>query len=301
MNLLLRQIWALIRKNLLLICVRSPITTFIRAFAIPLAIVLIIGYSKTFFASSQHWGVSSAHQVGECPGPWWSHSESRISLTLKQLRSLEEGLQASAGHDIVGFVDNGMKGGEVASVIESISQRVSAAGKIPMLYKDTRDLALNCRTDDRGESPCYGAVVFESSPTEGTDTSSKGYWNYTIRGVSSMYGLVDVRTNNNGPETAILPLQRAIDLEIIAQSKSGSKSQIVEVDVIGYTDRDQQALGDSRTATYLSLCVYVFGPIFAFAMIEVIYHMTSFVSRERELGTFGRIFRERTLIETRHV
>lgn len=194
-----------------------------------------------------------------------------------------------------------MKGGEVASVIKSVSQRVSAVGRIPVVYKDTRDLALSCRTDDRGESPCYGAVVFESSPTEGTDMSPKGYWNYTIRGVSSMFGLVDVRTNNNGPETAILPLQRAIDTEIIAQSKSEGRSQIPEVEVIGYTDRDQEALGNSRTETYLALCVYVFGPIFAFAMIEVVYHMTSFVSRERELGMLGCTSTEHRLTDTRHV
>jgi len=63
MNLLLRQIWALLRKNLLLTCVRRPIYTFIRAFALPLVIVLVIGYSKNFFSSPQTWGVSSPHNV----------------------------------------------------------------------------------------------------------------------------------------------------------------------------------------------------------------------------------------------
>jgi ATP-binding cassette subfamily A (ABC1) protein 3 len=205
------------------------------------------------------------------------------------LRSLEEGLQASTGHDIVGFVDNGMKEGEVASIIKSISQRVSAAGKVPVLYKDTWDLAVGCRTDDKGQSPCYGAVVFESSPTEGTDISQKGYWNYTIRGVTSMYGSVDIRTSNNGPEAGILPLQLATDQEIIAQSNSRNKSQIPpEIEVIAYTSQDQEALGDSRTETYLALCVYAFGPIFAFTMVELVYHLTSFVARERELGMLWR-------------
>jgi ATP-binding cassette subfamily A (ABC1) protein 3 len=182
-----------------------------------------------------------------------------------------------------------MKGGEVASIIKSVSERVSAAGKVPVLYKDTWDLALGCRTDDKGQSPCYGAVVFESSPTEGTDISQKGYWNYTIRGVSSMFGLVDIRTSNNGPEAGILPLQLAIDREIIAQSNSRNKSQIPpEIEVIAYTDQDQEALGDSRTQTYLALCVYAFGPIFAFTMIELVYHLTSFVACERELGVLWR-------------
>jgi hypothetical protein len=63
MNLLLRQIWALVRKNLLLICVRRPISTFIRAFALPLVVVLVLAYSKNFFSSPQHWGVTSPHNV----------------------------------------------------------------------------------------------------------------------------------------------------------------------------------------------------------------------------------------------
>jgi ATP-binding cassette subfamily A (ABC1) protein 3 len=63
MNLLVRQIWALVRKNLLLICVRRPISTFIRAFALPLIVVLVLAYSKNFFSSPQHWGVTSPHNV----------------------------------------------------------------------------------------------------------------------------------------------------------------------------------------------------------------------------------------------
>ncbi len=63
MNLLLRQIWALIRKNLLAIVVRRPIYTFIRAIVLPLVIVLVLAYSKDFFASPSHWGTSAVHNV----------------------------------------------------------------------------------------------------------------------------------------------------------------------------------------------------------------------------------------------
>jgi hypothetical protein len=223
-------------------------------------------------------------------------------LTLIQLRSFEEGLKNSNGHDIIGFVDNGMKGGEVASVIKSLSQRASAAGKVPVIYKDSWELALECRTDDKGQSPCYGAVVFFSSPTENTNISSSGYWNYTVRGVSSMYGSADVRTSNNGVEKAILPFQQAIDQEIMAQSKSGNNPQTPsEVEVIAYTNQDQKALGDTRTQTFLYLCVYVFGPIFAFTLIDVVYHLTSFVARERELGKWSQFFAGYKLTESRDV
>ncbi|KAJ8113658.1 hypothetical protein OPT61_g4255 [Boeremia exigua] len=223
-------------------------------------------YSKEFFASSQHWGLSSPHE----------------------LRSFDASLAASKGRNIVGFVDNGMKGGEVSSVIESLSQKAQAAGKTPKIYNDSGDLALECRTDDKGSTPCYAAVVFFSSPSEGTDLSSQGVWNYTIRGSND--GTVDIRATNNIAEKDILPLQQKLDTEIIARSRSANKTQIPDdLQVIAFTDQDQDALSDSRTDTYLSLAVYIFGPLFAFTLIEIVYHMTSFVSRERELGMSGLI------------
>ncbi|KAG9200609.1 hypothetical protein G6514_006787 [Epicoccum nigrum] len=192
-------------------------------------------------------------------------------------------LAANAGHDIVGFVDNGMKGGEVASVIDALSQTIRAAGKTPKIYKDTRDLALECRTDDKGTTPCYGAAVFFSSPTEGTNYSSQGNWNYTIRGSDG--GSADVRSSDSTPERDMLPFQMALDTEIISRFKSGNQTQLpVDVQVIAYTDQDMDALADSRTANYLGLAVSIFGPLFAFTLVEIVYHMTSFVSHERELG-----------------
>lgn len=176
-----------------------------------------------------------------------------------------------------------MKGGEVASVINGLSKKIETAGKTAKIYKNTWDLAQECKTDDKGSTPCYGAVVFFSSPSEGTNISSQGYWNYTMRGSNS--GFVDIRSSDSTLETDMLPFQRAVDAEIISQSKSSNKTQLPEsIQVISYTDQDMDALTGSRTANYLALAVYVFGPLFAFTLVEIVYHMTSFVSRERELG-----------------
>ena len=185
----------------------------------------------------------------------------------------------------MGFVDNGLKGGEVASLINALSQRVEAASKTAKLYKDTWDLALECRTDDKGTSPCYGAVVFFSSPTEGTNFSSPGTWNYTMRGSGS--GSVNIRSTSNNAERDQLPLQRAVDTEIISRSTSVNKTQPpADLEVIAFKDQDQDAIAWDRTANYLALSIYIFGPLFAFTLVEIVYHMTSFVSHERELGEF---------------
>lgn len=176
-----------------------------------------------------------------------------------------------------------MKGGEVSSAIDSLSQQIHDAGKTAKLFNDTWDLALQCRTDDKGTSPCYGAVVFLSSPSEGTNLSSPGNWNYTIRNTGAITD--DIRTVA-GPEKDLLPLQFAVDSELISRSNSANKTQLpADLQVIAYSNMDQSALSDTRTATYLDLSVYIFGPLFAFTMVEIVYHMTSFVSRERELGT----------------
>lgn len=182
-------------------------------------------------------------------------------------------------------------------MIDSLSQKIRSAGKTTRLYNDTWDLALDCRTDDKGSTPCFGAVVFFSSPTEGTNASSPGNWNYTIR--ASQGGGIDVRTTTNSMERDMLPLQRALDQEIISESSPANKTQLSEyLQVIAFTDQDQDALANSRSATYLSLSVYIFGPLFAFCLVEIVYHMTSLVSRERELGESSRyLFRPHELTQ----
>lgn len=181
-----------------------------------------------------------------------------------------------------------MKGGEVSSVIESLSQRIRAAGKTPKIYDNSWALAQECRTDDKGITPCYGAVLFFSSPTEATNISSQGHWNYTVRAQDA--GSIDIRTTTSSSERVLLPLQRAVDLQIVSQSASSTNARSPsDIDLITFTEQDQDALSDSRKATYLSLSIYVFGPLFAFTLVEIVYHMTSFVSRERELGTYNYI------------
>ncbi|ORY15442.1 hypothetical protein BCR34DRAFT_477845 [Clohesyomyces aquaticus] len=264
MNLLLRQIWALTRKNLILICSRRPISTFIRAIAIPLVVVLVVAFCKELFSSNQQWGVSGQHPI----------------------RSLKDGLSASSARYVVGFVDNGMKGGAVSSVIDSVSRIVSELGMSPRRYSSPEELSKDCSMDYKGSSKCYGAVVFNSSPLEGSQDSAKGTWNYTIRVDSAGSGdsYVNVKNADNGPEVYLLPLQRSIDMEIISRSAANNTSTLPSTNDIIYTFEDQSQLERSRENNYLALCIYIFGAIFSLAMIGIVYHITSFVATEREMG-----------------
>ena len=141
-----------------------------------------------------------------------------------------------------------------------------------------------------GTSPCFGAVAFHSSPSESSNASHTGIWNYTIYGQSGGWSLEDVRHDMNKPERDILPLQRAVDAEIIRLSKGNNTIQdLPTADVIVYTSLQQSVLDKGRTSTFLLLAVYVFGALFTFTLVDVVYHMTSFVTKERELGMTGLI------------
>lgn len=179
--------------------------------------------------------------------------------------------------------------GEVASVIDSLSRAIKEAGGTPQSYDTVSDLTKDCASNKKGKSPCYGGVIFYSSPFEGSSESTQGTWNYTIlRDYDS--GNIDVKNNMNGPELRVLPLQRAVDLEIVSRSKSDNTSALPEtVREITYTGEGQSALLKDRKNNYLALCSQVFGAIFSFTMIGIVYHMTSFVATERESGMTGLI------------
>lgn len=174
----------------------------------------------------------------------------------------------------------------MASVIDSLSRTVKDAGKTPKFYNDTLALAQECINGLNGASHCYGAVVFYSSPEQGTNISEKGTWNYSIRGESSSYGgFADVTNDKNAPEIYLLPLQLAVDTEIISRSKSANVSSLPKtIKTVLYTDEDQATLDTSRTSNFLGFCIYAFGVLFTFTLVNLVYHMTSFVASERELG-----------------
>jgi hypothetical protein len=208
-------------------------------------------------------------------------------LITPQIRSLKDVSATTSDHNIVGFLDNGMKDGEVSSVISSLSQSIREAGKTPKLYEDLQALSRDCASDNKGFSDCFGAVSFSSSPLQGSSLGPKGVWNYTILGshAATEGAFIDVRKNDNGPEVYLLPLQRALDSAIAAQATSDNAMALpATVDEIMFTSKNQDFIQDNRDDEYLALCVSVFGAIFSFSMIGIVYHMTSHIASERELG-----------------
>jgi hypothetical protein len=95
-------------------------------------------------------------------------------------------------------------------------------------------------------------------------------------------GLTDVSHNEYNAQTYLLPLQRAIDEKIVALS--GKTSLPAKVESILFTDDTDEQRKRKTKEQYLNLCISVFGAIFSFAMVGIVYHLTGFVAVEREMG-----------------
>lgn len=239
-------------------------------------------HERVFRVATEIWNIKSA----QCK--WLRSTGSRAFTNLAQTRSLQEGLTASDGRDIVGFVSNGMQG-DVLELIDALSATVKDAGKSPKLFESTQELSQNCVTNGVSDSPkCFGAIVFLSSPEQGTDQSPKGTWNYTIRGDPSG-GFTDVTKDQNNAEIYTIPLQRAVDAEILARSRPTQARTLSQMKTLVYTSESQEILDSSRTSNFLGLCVLAFGVLYTFTFIGIVYHMTSFVAYEREPGMSGLI------------
>jgi ATP-binding cassette, subfamily A (ABC1), member 3 len=133
------------------------------------------------------------------------------SVVVIPLRTLADGLEAaSGGRNTLAFVNNGLAGGDINRVIDSVAQAASPAGKKIARLTDEAQLLDTCKSSLRGATSCCGAIVFVSSLTEGV----RGSWNYTLRADGAFGEKIDMTKDNNDAEIYLLLLQRAVDYAI---------------------------------------------------------------------------------------
>jgi len=149
----LRQTWALVRKNLIINARRHSVTTIIRAFLLPVIFVGFLSYSRILFLPPSRYGIGSPEPV----------------------RELADAFASERGKKFV-FVNNGL-GGEVDTLIDSLRRELIPSGPVLVLEDEDR-LRTECKQSLRGVSLCFAAVVFEGSP----NTGDTGRWQYTVRG-----------------------------------------------------------------------------------------------------------------------
>ena len=257
---LARQVWTLVKKNFLIAFVRRPWTSPVRAFVLPVVVVLFLVYVRNLSGPPSTFGVGS-------PTP--------VRSVVKAMNA------ASGGRKTVVFVNGGMVGGDVDRVIQRVADPLRQAGKtVTVLAKDD-DLLDVCPTAVRGVSPCFAAAVFHSSPKEGPGR----LWNYTLRADVGLNLRVDVGKSDNDVELFSIPLQHAIDFAIASLNGTINRSVLpTQVMEYPYTSRTEKQRRDSRRISFMDAVINAFAVPFIVCMLGVIYHLVGVAASERELG-----------------
>ncbi|TVY82069.1 ABC transporter A family member [Lachnellula suecica] len=257
---LFAQCWTLTKKNLLIALKRHAFATTIRAFLLPIAFMIFLSYARNLFIPPSDYGIGSSHPI----------------------RSLTEGLKAaSGGRNTLAFVNNGLAGGDIDQVIDAVAQPASAIGTTVVRLTQEAQLLDICRSSLRGATTCYGAVVFESSPTEGEG----GLWNYTLRADGVFGEQIYVDRTTNDVEIYLLPLQRAVDEAIASLNATVNTAALPStVYEYPYTSLTQAERNTEIRVNYQGAIINILGVAFLIGMVGVTYHLTGFIASERELG-----------------
>ncbi|RDW76105.1 putative ABC transporter-3 [Coleophoma crateriformis] len=257
---LLRQSWTLTRKNILIAFNRHLLSTLVRAFFLPVAFMIFLSYARNLFIPPSIYGIGSSYEI----------------------RTLSQALrETGAGRNTLAFVNNGLSGGDIDRVIDAVAQPALTLGKTVSRLATETDLLETCRSSLRGATTCYGAVIFQSSPSEGTG----GIWNYTIK-VDGAFGTkIQVDRSTNDVELYPLPLQHAVDLAIASINTTINQAAIPNVvEEYAFTSLTQAQRNTSIRVRYQGAIINILGVAFLIGMVGVTYHLTGFIASERELG-----------------
>ncbi|KAF2865949.1 ABC transporter [Massariosphaeria phaeospora] len=260
MALLIRQIISLTKKNLLITLWRHWLTTPLRAFILPVLIVLVLSFTRNFTSPAQTWGIGDRRPI----------------RSLSQVKSV-----ATAGRDRVVFVNNGFANGDIQRVIEDLEPPLRNSGVTVLTVERAEDLRTACVSTIRGTSDCIGAATFLASPTEGDG----GIWNYTLHADGALGQDLFVDTDTNAAQVYTLPLQRAIDLAI-AKSTPGANLQALSRTVyeFPFTSKTNEQREDDSRSRYMNMIISVLAAPFYLSVACAIYQVTGFIATERETG-----------------
>jgi len=258
MVLILRQIWALTVKNLLIALVRHWASTPFRAFFLPVFFIGFLSYARFLFIPASVYGISDPHRI----------------------RSLPQAVDAvTGGRNQLVFVNSGFEGGDIARVIDRVSSPLQSSDIQIVTLSEEAALREQCRSTILGTSTCIAATVFYSSPTEGAG----GIWNYTIRTDGALNNKIVTDSDNNDQQIYILPLQHAIDVAISNQNSSATAIPEV-VENYPYTSITPEQRQQAIRTRYMGGVINILAVAFFIGMVGISYQLSGLVAREREIG-----------------
>lgn len=217
--------------------------------------MFFISYAKNFFVPPSDFGIGSP----------------------TELRTFAKALGATAGgRETVAFINNGYSGGAIDDIIANLSTTVKAQGLTAVTLDTNDDLLSTCKSSIRGVSPCFAAISFHGSPSEG----SGGVWNYTLRADGSLGGRIYVDSNSNDAEIYALPIQHAVDAAIASMNGTTLPTPYQ----YPYTSQTPAQRNRQITRLYMGTLISILGVAYFVGVVGVCYQLTGHMASEREMG-----------------
>ena len=218
--------------------------------------MFFISYAKNFFVPPSDFGIGSS----------------------TPLRSFSDALGASAGgRNTIAFVNNGYTSGDISNVISQLSGPPKAQGMTVRVLESDDELLTICKSSVRGVSPCFAAVSFRSSPSEG----QLPVWNYTVRTDGTFGTEIFVNSHNNDAQIYALPLQHAVDSAIASLNGSSLPDQIHQYP---YTDQTAEQRTKNINHLYMGSLIGILAVAYFVGIVGICYQLTGEMAKERELG-----------------
>ncbi|KZF20389.1 P-loop containing nucleoside triphosphate hydrolase protein [Xylona heveae TC161] len=255
-----RQIWTLVDKTLRIALYRNALTTVVRAFVAPIAFMIFLTYARILFTPPSMYGIGAPAAV----------------------RNLTDAvLSDTTGRHKIVFCNNGLSGGAIDHVIQTVAKPLQDAHVDVAILSDPSEVSFICPSNLKGLTRCFGAVTFESSPSEGWGAG----WYYFLQGDAVLGERLDMTNSNNDAEKYVLPLQRAVEHTIASLNRTHGHSLLnVKTYELPYTSQTQEQRKQQLRIGYMGSVSSFMAIGFVIGMIGVVYHQVGFMASERESG-----------------
>ncbi|KAK3699031.1 hypothetical protein LTR37_016635 [Vermiconidia calcicola] len=254
----LRRTWVLTQKDLKIVALKRWPSTLLRALALPIAYAIFIAYARNFFLPPSEYGFGSPRPIRDLTTEVFNSSTSL------------------GGRDRIVFINNGLSGGEIDTLIDRLSSPLREVGADVRILPNEEDLVEVCQSSLSGVSTCFASASFRSSPTEGD-----GVWSYTARIDAGLGISVFVNQPNNAAQIYVLPFIQAIDAEIARMSGTSLPAEMLEqpftYETIQDREDDVQQFFMSALSGYLAVTMFI-------AICGIAFHLPGYLAVEWETG-----------------
>jgi ATP-binding cassette, subfamily A (ABC1), member 3 len=263
----LKQVGTLMGKNFRILLMRHLALCIWMAFILPIFLAALFSFTKNLLVPPAEFGIGKPTPVLD------------LGDAIKKA--------SNSGREKLVLVNNNFTEGNIDRVFSTVKQQFEDAAESVSInfnvvsIKREDDLRAECRSNLRGVSRCFGAIVMASSPDEGPG----GIWNYTIRadGAFELAAAKFEISKSNDQQIYIIPLQHSVD-RAISLANSSSTNNLNGTQEYPYTSMTPEERDREIRRRFQKTIKGWMGVAFLGTVVWVTYHLTGFIATERESG-----------------